>query len=326
MIELRQLLRTHSYLFALVAAAGLLIANVIVLPAFGDPSNWSRTLAVFTPFALAAVASTPAVVSGGGGLDLSIGPLMSFISIVLVVYLLPSSLGYPAISIPIVLALGAIVGAASGFLITVLRYEPVIATLCALFILSGVDLKLAPSPVAIAGQNWTTNLGGSFGSIPGALLPIAAAVGVWLFLGRTSYHRTLYGIGGSDAAAFSAGVKVAQARIIAYALGGLFAAIGGIALTALIQAADATTGLSYIIPAFAAVALGGTPIGRGGRGGLLGSLLGAAILYLVQNLLGELQVDTLWLQIVYGGMLLSAVILGALVTAPPRTPRPRPAT
>lgn len=210
-------------------------------------------------------------------------------------------------------------------LVAVLRYEPVIATLCALFIVAGADLKLAPRPIA-AESNWTRELGGSLGPIPGALLTILAPIVIWLLLQRTSYYRTLYAVGGNDATAFSAGVNVAAVRVIAYALGGLFAAIGGIALVALIQSADANIGPSYILIALAAVALGGTPIGPGGRGGLLGSFLGAATLYLVQNLISTLHVNVLWLQFVYGAMLVGAVVLGAAMTAPPRAPRPRSAT
>ncbi len=325
MPDLRRLLRTRSYMVALVVAVGLLIANVVALPAFGDPGTWDRTLAVFAPFALAAMAGTPAVVSGGGGIDLSIGPLMGLINIVLVVYLLSGPLEHPALAIPIVLLLGAAVGALNGVLVGVFRYEPVIATLCALFIVAGVDLKLAPRPVA-AGDNWTKELAGTIGPVPGALLTILVPVAVWLLLRRASYRRNLYLVGGNDATAYSAGVNVAAVRVIAYALGGLFAAVGGIALTALIQSADATTSLQYILISLAAVALGGTPIGPGGRGGLLGSFLGAATLYLVQNLLSSLHVHVLWLQFVYGAMLVGAVTLGAVMTAAPRAPRPRSAT
>ena len=94
------------------------------------------------------------------------------------------------------------------------------------------------------------------------------------------------------------------------ALGGIFAAIAGIALTGLIHSADSTLGLQYTLTAIAAVSLGGTPVG-GGRGGLVGAFLGAICIYLIQNLLGNLNVSAQWLDVVYGVVLIIAVILSA---------------
>jgi ribose transport system permease protein len=137
---------------------------------------------------------------------------------------------------------------------------------------------------------------------------------IWMVLRRTAYLKTLYAVGGDDVTAFSAGVNVAAVRVLAYTLGGVFAAIGGIALTALIQSADSSNSTQYTLVAIAAVALGGTSLG-GGRGGLACSILGAACIYLIQNLLDSLHVSTLWLQVVYGGLLLFAVVLGARLAA-----------
>ena len=93
----------------------------------------------------------------------------------------------------------------------------------------------------------------------------------------------------------------------------MFAAIGGLALTGrFLAAADPTLGLQYTLIAIAAVSLGGTPLG-GGRGGTVGAILGAACIYLIQNLLSGLGVSALWLQVVYGCALIAAVIVGTQV-------------
>jgi ribose transport system permease protein len=314
--DLRRLLRTRTFTFALVVAAVLLVANAIALPNFVQPAGWPRTLAVFAPFAVVAIAATPAIMSGGGGIDLSVGPLANLANVVFVLLLIPAGLGNPVFSIPILLGIGILVGTLNGLLIAVLRYQPVIATLCTLFVISGVNLKLLSAPIS-AQHNWTEQLTGMVGPVPGALLVLAVPVVVWLVLRRTSYHRTLLAVGGDDAAAFSAGVDVTAVRVIAYALGGAFAAVAGIALTVLIESADPNLGGQYVLIAIAAVVLGGTPL-RGGRGGILGSILGAAIIFLVQNLLASLHVSSLWLQVVYGTLLLVGVVVGAVVTAPPR--------
>jgi ribose transport system permease protein len=140
---------------------------------------------------------------------------------------------------------------------------------------------------------------------------------VWLVLQRTPYHRILLAVGGNDATAFSSGVNVTRVRILAYALGGLFAAVAGIAIAALLQSSDGNAGLEYVLIALAAVALGGTPIG-GGRGGLLGAVVGASAIFLVENLLGALNVNAYWLQVAYGGMLIVGAVIGAQLTAPRR--------
>lgn len=323
MTQLRRVILQRTFAPAMVLALSLLVANVIALPAFGAPGNWVDDLRLFAPFALVAMASTPAIISGGGGLDLSAGPLTTVVSVVLVVDLLPSSLGTPAIAIPIVLAIGATVGLVNGLLIVGLRYQPVIATLCTFLVLSGLALQLAPEPVTPA-ANWTSSLGGMLGPIPGPLLLIAGPLLVWLALRMTPYLRLLYAVGGNDAAAFSAGVNVAGVRIVAYVLDGLFAAVAGIALTVFLQTADATLSTQYTLVAIAAVVLGGTPIG-GGRGGLLGSVVGASVIYLLQNFLSEIHVSSTWLQVVYGAVFLGGLVVGARVTALGRAPLARSA-
>ena len=131
-------------------------------------------------------------------------------------------------------------------------------------------------------------------------------------LSRTAYHRSLYAVGGNDVTAFSGGVNVELTRVVAYSLGGLFAAFAGIALTALVQSDQAQSTSFYILIGLTAVALGGTPL-MGGRGGMTGAFFGAAVLFLIQVLLGALSVPSNWLSVVYGAMLLFGVLVGAAV-------------
>src|SRR5882757_1489522 len=237
MAELGNIFRTRTFMFALVLSVLLLITNVLVLPEFGNPANWDENLRVFAPFALVAMASTPAIISGGGGIDLSVGPLASLINVVLVVELLPTAAGNPALAIPILLLLGAGVGLVNGLLIGVLRLQPVIATLCMFFVLGGVVLKIAPEP-ATPGANWTADLGHMVGPIPGPLLLIIGPALAWSLLRLTPFRRSLYAVGANDVAAFSAGVNVIAVRVLAYVLDGVFAALAGIGLTVFFQTAE----------------------------------------------------------------------------------------
>ena len=324
--QVRRLLRKNSFLFAGVLAAILFVANVIQLPAFVEPENWDVNLLAFAPFAILAIASTPSVLTGHGGIDLSIAPLANFVNVFLAVHLLSSATwGEPWLAIPIVLAMSTAVGLFNGFLIGVLRYQPVIATLGMLLIFIGVNLKIAPQPIP-AFSGWVTELQGNLGPIPWGLILIALPLLAWSALRLTPFYGTLYYVGGNPTTAYSAGVNVTAVRVLAYGIGGLFAGVGGLALTALVSGGDANLGLHYTLIALAAVALGGTPIGLGGRGGVLGSLLGAAVIFLLQNLLIVSNVSNVWLQVAYGAMLAVGVIVGARMTAPPRPPRARTRT
>jgi ribose transport system permease protein len=166
-----------------------------------------------------------------------------------------------------------------------------------------------PQPIGTA-PNWIVRFDGSFGGLPGALILVAIPVAIWLWLQRTAYYNALFAVGGDDRAAFSAGVDITIVRICAYVLGGVFASIAGLALTALVQSGDPTLGPQYTLVAIAAVALGGTSL-AGGRGGIAGSILGALSIFLIQNLLSAIHVSALWLQVVYGAILVVALVMNA---------------
>jgi ribose transport system permease protein len=136
---------------------------------------------------------------------------------------------------------------------------------------------------------------------------------IWVGLRFVPFRRLLYDVGSNDATAFSSGVNVNVVRVASYALGGLFAGFGGLALTGLVSSADSSNATEYTLVAIAAVVLGGTPL-VGGRGGLLGPLLGAFSIYLLQNLLATFAINPAYLQIVYGGILIVAVVLGGAVS------------
>ena len=305
-------LTRRTWVFAAVLVFGLVIANVVVQQSFLRPAYWPVLLGTLAPFVLVAFASTVPILGGGGGIDISVGPLATLVNCVLVAQLFAHGLGSPFVAIPILLAVGIGTGLVNGLLVVAGRLQPVIATLATFFVLSGIALKLSPGPVD-AGQNWTKDLAGSLGPVPGGLVTMGAAVLIWLVLQRTSFVRQLYAVGGDDVAAFSAGVNVSAVRIGAYVLSGVFATIGGIALTAVIQTSQPSLAATYTLIALAAVSLGGTSL-AGGLGGLLGSFLGACAIFLLQELLSATGVPTSYVQLVYGLLLIVGVVLSGLTS------------
>jgi len=306
-VTMQKAVRSYSFGFAALLTVALLAANIATEHGgFG----LSEQLANVAPMAIAALASAPSII--GGGFDLSISPLICLTNSAYVVWLAPHGLG-GAISVPIVLLLGAAVGAANGVLILALRVPPIVVTLAMFFGLQGVDLLIAPNPVSMSSPGWTANLAGSVGPIPGGLLTIGIPLLIWIGLRYVPFRRLLYAVGSNDATAFSSGVNVNMVRVASYGLGGLFAGFGGLALTGLVSSADASNATEYTLVAIAAVVLGGTPL-VGGRGGLIGPLLGAFSIYLLQNMLATFAINPAYLQIVYGGILIVAVVLGGALS------------
>jgi ribose transport system permease protein len=307
--------RRFSFVFALLLTIVLLVLN---LTQTSGSFGWSDQLATFAPLALAAMASTPSIISGGGGIDVSVSPLMTLTTVIFVAELAPNGLG-GAVAVPILLASGAAVGMLNGLLVIVLRVPPVVVTLSMYFVLIGLSAKVLPRAETVS-SSWMQELAGHVGPIPGALFTLGLPLLVWFALGLVPYRRLLYAVGGNDATAFASGVNIAVIRVVAYALGGLFAAVAGIALIAITLSANADLATSYTLVAIAAVALGGTSL-WGGRGGLVGSLLGAASIYLLQDLLTTFEIGPSWLEVMYGAALVVAVMLGGVAGRSGTKPR-----
>jgi ribose transport system permease protein len=305
--SVQRAVRNYSFGFAALLTVALLVGNIAA-----EHGGFGLTdqLANVAPLAIAALASAPSII--GGGFDLSISPLICLTNIAYVVWLAPHGLG-GAVAVPIMLGLGMAVGLLNGLLIITLRVQPIVVTLAMYFSLQGVDLLIAPNPVSMKSAGWVQHLAGSVGPVPGGLITIGIPLLIWIGLRFVPYRRLLYAVGSNDATAFSSGVNVNVIRVASYALGGLFAGMGGLALTGLVSSADASNATEYTLVAMAAIVLGGTSL-AGGRGGLIGPLLGAFSIYLLQNLLATFAINPAYLQIVYGGMLIVAVVLGGALS------------
>ncbi len=292
--------------FAVVMLVVLLVLNVALNPARFQPSGWGTLIGLAAPLIGAAVASAPVILAGRGGIDISVGPLMGFVNaLVIQVLFLNLGISSPWIIVPAALLVGAAVGGANGLLATIVRIQPIVATLGTYLILTGITLTILPAPIGPA-PDWLKAMSG-----PLSILPLALIGLCWLIVRRTPYHDLLMAVGSDDRAAYTAGVPVTKVRLIAYVLTGLFAAAAGLMLTSLIGSADPNIGPTYTLIAIAAVALGGVSL-AGGRGGLGGAAIGAIDIFLLQSLLTTFNVSTYVLQIAYGLILVIAVVLTAL--------------
>jgi ribose transport system permease protein len=307
-------LRRSPLTVVLALVVLLLAVNLWLSPTMLSGHQLPNTVNLLVPSVLVAMASVPAVMSGRGGIDLSVGPLLGFVNVVLVGVLVPHSLGSVWLSLPLMLGIGAVTGLVNGIAIAYGRLQPVVVTLGSYLVLSGLALVVMPQPVGVV-PHWVSYLSGAWlgGYLPRSLLLVVGALAIWRVLRHRGAVGTILATGSDDRAAFASGVRVSRVLCLAYASGGVFAALAGIGLSVLIGSGDPTVGRQYALAAVAAVALGGNPL-IGGRGTMVGPMLGATSLFLIQTMLSSLKVSSLWIQVVYGAVLLAAVCANATLT------------
>lgn len=302
----RMLFSRSETLLAAIILVVLLATNLVLNPVWLDPSHWGTVIGLATPLAVAAIATMPSILGGRGGIDVSIGPLMGFINAILVKTLI-TDLGIttPVTLVAAALAIGMLVGAMNGFLAAFVRVQPIVATLGTSMLLTGLTLTVLPSPMGTIPE-WLRALSGQF-----AALPLLVLAMLWLALKRTPYYEQLMAVGSDDRACFTAGIHVATARFLSYVLGGLFAGVAGLSLTALIGSADPTVGPNFTLIAISAVALGGVSL-AGGRGGFSAAVIGAVDIFLLQSALTYFNVSSFVLQVTYGLILVASISLNAV--------------
>lgn len=289
--------------FGLALLVVLLAVNLATSASSFSPGNLPATLGLATPVILASFAATPTLLVGNGGIDLSIGPLMGLVNVVVVHELIGRAgiVSAPAV-IAAALALGLLVGLINGALVAYLRIQPIVATLGTYLVCSGLALSLQPSPGGSV-PAWLASLAGS-----ASVVTVAAVLIAWLAIRRLPFYVSLMATAGDERAVFASGIDTARVRIAAYAIGGLIAGVGGLALSAVLGSADATVGPAYTLTGIAAAAFGGVSL-AGGRGGILRALVGALAIFLLQNFLTYLNVSAFLLQVAYGAVLVIAVAL-----------------
>jgi ribose transport system permease protein len=308
----RQVVRRNRYAAVPLALLVILfVVNAAVQPQFLAQQSWAASMAVLCPTVLTAMAVTLPVLSGNGGIDLSVGPLAGFMSVLIAAVLVPAGITTPELIIPIVIVFGALTGAINGLLVAYVRLPAIIATLGMYLFYQGLGTEVLPE----AGGSvpvWLVKLNGSFGPVPAVWIVFAVIALIWTLVTRGSYPRNLLAVGGDERAAYTAGVNVARLRLITYSIAGVLACLAGLMLTGLIQSGDGTVGPPYTISAITAVALGGISL-AGGRGGLLGGALGGGVLFLIQELLTDAHVSVFQVSIIDGIVLIFALALNGTV-------------
>lgn len=257
----------------------------------------------YTALALAAVGETFVVAMGG--IDLSVGAIIVLVNVILTVYMARAGVGSVAIVV-LALAIASVCGVINGIFVAIIRLPSIIVTLATMFVWSGVALLILPSPGGSVPEGFVTSVTGAVGPVPIALIILVLLVLLGWYFVRSRLGMSMFAVGGNEEAAHLAGLPVPALKLAAFGLSGLFYGFAGVFLTAQTGAGDPTLGNSFLLDAFAAVAVGGTAFG-GGRGSLVGSVFGAAVLGIITDVLLSLGVTSFSTPIFYGVLLFITV-------------------
>ncbi len=262
--------------------------------------------------ALVAMAQTMVVITAG--IDLSVG-MIFLLTNCLASWLVVGSPLETAVGVVIVLAVGALCGAINGAIVIYGRLQPIVATIATGAVYFGIALLLRPFPGGSVNEVLADALTGRiFSVVPASLVVLAAVIAlIWVPFSRSVYGRAAYAAGSSETAAYMSGMPIRRGKLLAYALSGLVAGIGGLFLTFFTYTGDAAlaSGNAYTLFSIAAVVLGGVSL-FGGKGSAIGAVFGALAFRTIGDLLFVFDFDPLWQPLFQGLILLAAVSLGAL--------------
>lgn len=303
----------YQKLLAFASLIALLIGFSIASPNFMQTSNMIAILQATSVNGVLAVAATLVIITGG--IDLSVGTLMTFCAVIAGVVL--TYLGMPLLlGVAAAILAGAFCGLCSGTFVAKMKIPPFIATLGMMLILKGLSLVISGTrPIYFNDTPGFDQI--SRGSLIGEIIPalpipngvlilFLVAFAAAYILNRTVLGRYTFALGSNEEAVRLSGVNTDMWKMRIYALAGGICGIGGILIASRLNSAQPALGLGYELEAIAAVVIGGTSL-AGGRGTILGTLIGALIMAVLTNGLRVLSVAQEWQTVVTGAIIILAV-------------------
>ena len=304
---------THQRVLAFASLIVLLIVFSLASPNFMQMSNMIAILQATSVNGVLAIAATLVIITGG--IDLSVGTMMTFCAVMAGVVLTKAGLPMP-LGIIAAIGTGAFCGMCSGTFVAKLKIPPFIATLGMMLILKGLSLVISGTrPIYFNDTPGFDQI--SRGSLIGEVIPflpipngvlilfIVAGAAAYI-LSRTVLGRYCFALGSNEEAVRLSGVNTDRWKIAISALAGAIVGIGGLLIASRLNSAQPALGLGYELEAIAAVVIGGTSL-SGGRGTIIGTLIGARIMAVLTNGLRVLSVAQEWQTVVTGIIIILAV-------------------
>ena len=300
-----------------LAFASLIVVLIffsIASPYFFTPSNLVGILMAATVTGILALGTTFVIITGG--IDLSIGTGMILCGVMTGVFI--TFWGWPVwAGVLGAILFGALIGFVNGVNIAILKIPPFIATLGMMLIASGLSLVISGTKPIYFKEHPDFQLLMNFSVIPGARFPLGVVIFLVLvvvagvLLAKTIIGRYTFSIGSNEAATALSGVNVTKWKIIIYSLAGLFVGLAGVLAASRLSSAQPVGGLGLELEAIAAVVIGGTSL-QGGKGSIVGTVIGALIVAVLTNGLRVTAVPQEWQSVVVGCVILIAVYLDML--------------
>ena len=304
-LNLARLLRSpafYPFVGLVVVTLVMILASDTFLTA-GNLSNIARQVSIN---AIIAVGMTCVILTGG--IDLSVGPVMA-LSGTLTAGLMVAGLP-PGLAIGAGMLVGVAFGIGNGLFVAYLHMPPIIVTLATMGIARGLGLMYTDGYPISGLPEWFAVFGRA--SVLGIQVPILIMLLTYLtayvLLQHTRIGRYIYAIGGNEEAVRLSGVRAARFKLLVYGISGLTAAIAGLVLTSRLMSGQPNAGVSFELDAIAAVVLGGASI-AGGRGVIIGTLLGAMLLGVLNNGLNMLGVSPYVQSVIKGAIILLAIFI-----------------
>ncbi len=305
--------RDSPWLLAAVLLVAFAILNAAIQANFFTPFSLALNVTTVLPLMLIAVGQTYVVL--GGSIDLSLGAIVSLVNVVAVEIITALGTGPGAIGAGLVagLATGLACGMLNGLIVSLFRLPPIVTTFATGVIFGGLALIVLPQAGGSLPPAYYLVYAQGF---LGLTLPIWLVVlligGVWL-VGGTRFNRHLLAVGSNRQAAFQTGLPVRRIVFASHAAAGLLAAMAALCILGVAGAGDPLMGQAFTLGSVSAVVLGGTAL-AGGWGGPAGSILGACILVLINNIIFFANIDFVYQSVVQSAIILAALAAGVFAS------------
>lgn len=297
-------------LIALVLAILLFFAGGLINRDFVNPTQAINIVRLAAFLGIIAAGQTLVIISGGEGIDLSVGAVVT-LGAILTFRITGGDNNLIPLGLAASLSAGLIVGLINGIGIALLNIPPLVMTLGMTGVVSGMILVVTQGEMIGSTPDMMSRYIASplIGGIPGVVfIWLALGFVMWLLLERTTYGKQLFAVGVNRTAARLSGVRVQWILIVTYTLAGILAAFGGFILLGFAQTVLLSLGEPYRFPAIAAVVVGGTLL-TGGKGSYWGTMSGALVLTLIDSLLRAMGLEEAYQLIVFGGILLTLITI-----------------
>ncbi|GAA1156345.1 ABC transporter permease [Microbacterium oxydans] len=299
--------------YAMVIVMVLIIAFFLYRSArFGTVDNLQTILVAAAPFALIALGQTLVILTGG--IDLSVGSVIAASAVFgsLTAKAFPDHIWLAIVAGVVV---GFIAGAINGFVVSVIKVPPFIATLGMLTLASGVAYVAGNgAPITGLPADFSRIANAQFGGLTlPVILMIVGILGLAIIMRRTTWGMRVYAIGGNPIAAGIAGINVGRTIFSVYAISGMLAGISGVMLASRVTLGAPNLGVGYELDAIAAVVIGGASL-LGGRGSIWGTALGLLLIQTLNNGLDILTVPAYWQKVIKGVLIVAAVAVDVWAT------------